>query len=107
MNDALKDFASWNIYIDDLNFKRGFFEELGEIPKTWTCYKSTDDVSIYTKVDSGANIVSVFYKFKCPTNISYPLSLMSEQDLFPEWNGGVVKMEIMANLSVNRKVVYN
>ena len=32
---------------------------------------------------------------------------MSEQDLFPEWNGGVVKMEIMANLSVNRKVVYN
>ena len=50
--------------------------------------------------------MSVFMKFKVPTNMMAPLSLLSEVDLFSHWVPGILKSEIKNDLSEFRKVLY-
>jgi hypothetical protein len=94
------------MYKEDLELKHYFFSELESIKDNWNCYANEPERQVYTKYEEGNSIVSVFYRFKCPTNMFFPLSLLSEVDLFKDWMPSIIRSDIVKNLSDFRKVLH-
>lgn len=94
------------MYREDIELKNIFFSELSHLKDTWSCYADLPDRQVYTKTEQGLNHMSVFYRFKVPTNMFFPLALLSEVDLFKEWIPSVLKSEILENKSDFRKIVH-
>ena len=59
----------------------------------WVTYAEEEDKQVYTKQFEGSSVFSVFYRFKVPANMFYPLSMMNEIDLMKEWIPGVILSE--------------
>ena len=104
--ESLRDFSPMQLYLDDIFMKKKFFSELESITKTWDCYANEDDKQVYSRLEVGSNIISLFYRFKCPTNMFYPLALFSEIDLFKDWIPDIIKSDIKQNLSNYRKTIH-
>ena len=103
--DHLKTCHIFQMYREDIELKNIFFSELAHLKDTWSCYADLPDRQVYTKTEQGLNHMSVFYRFKVPTNMFFPLALLSEVDLFKEWIPSVLKSEILENKSDFRKIV--
>lgn len=103
---AMSDFHIFNMYKEDLELKNVFFSELEHLKDSWDCYADLPDRQVYTKAEPGEGLVSVFYRFQCPTNIFYPVALLSEIDMFKEWVPNMQKSEVIKSITDLRKVIY-
>lgn len=95
--------AFW-VYKEDFELKDFFFEEISTLKNTWTCYADEPDRQVYTKPEKGLGLLTVFYRFKVPTSMYYPISLMNEIDLMKEWIPGIVMSRAVKKCSDYRLV---
>ena len=94
------------MYLEDVSLKSMFFEELAHLKDTWTCYADLAERQVYTKQERDSGIMSLFYRFKVPTSMFFPLALLSEVDLFREWIPSIIKSDILHNFSDFRKLLH-
>lgn len=97
--------AFW-VYKEDLEYKDYFFQEIDSIQKTWTRYSDDGEKMVYTKAEPGDSIFSVFFKFKCPTNMLYPLTLIDDVKKYTEWVPRVYKAGTLHEHSDTRRVIH-
>ena len=50
--------------------------------------------------------MSVFMRFKVPTNMMMPLGLLSEVDLLSQWIPGLLRSDLLKEPSDFRKILY-
>ena len=93
------------IYKEDLEYKDYFFNEIDNITETWTRYADEPNKQVYTKAEPGSSIYSVFFKFKVPTNMLYPLTLIDDVKKYTEWVPRVLKSELQYEHSETRRVI--
>ena len=65
------------IYKEDLELKRDFLYQKDHLTAEWHCYFNYPERQVYTKWETGSNIISCFYKIKIATNIIYPVALLA------------------------------
>lgn len=94
------------MYKEDFQLKNAFFEELEHLNERWVCYREEPDRQVYTKPEEGQNLVSLYYRFKVPTNMFFPLALLSEVNLFKEWIPSVIKSDTITPISDFRQILH-
>ncbi|CDW82781.1 UNKNOWN [Stylonychia lemnae] len=104
--NELQNCKVYQMFKEDIELQNYFFHELTLLKEKWTCYSEAPERTVYTKREPGQNILSVFFKFKVPTNLFYPLALLSEVDLFQHWMPYILRSEIMHNYSDFRKGLF-
>ena len=104
--ERLKDCHPFMRYIEDIQLKNKFFSELAHLKETWVCFVDEEDKQIYSKTEPGVNLISMFYRFKVPTNMFSPLSLLSEIDLIREWVPSIIRSDEIKKLSPYRRVLH-
>jgi len=63
-------------YLEDVQLKNQFFEELDNIKERWKCLKERPHKQIYFKRETGNGIISVFYRVRLETNMLKPYALL-------------------------------
>jgi len=64
------------IYKEDIELKNDFFTAFDNLD-SWQCYANEPERQVYTKHEPGKPLVSLFFRFKAPINMFYPIALIS------------------------------
>jgi hypothetical protein len=102
--EEMKDCKAFQIFKEDIELKNTFFSAADNL-ESWHCYANEPDRQVYTKREPGQPLVSLFFRFKVPINLFYPVALVSQADHIKDWMPSVVKSDILKTNSDMRKVI--
>ena len=64
-------------YLDDVEMKNWFFDELDHIKERWECLKERPHKQIYYKKETGGNgLISVFYRVRLESHMIKPYAML-------------------------------
>jgi hypothetical protein len=83
-----------------------FFKEIESLQTDWKCYSDEENRLVYTKSEEGQSILSIYFRAKIPTNLYYPVYILSQPERFKEWIPYIAKSDLISNATDFRKVLH-
>lgn len=93
-------------YLDDVEMKNFFFDELDHIKERWECLKERPHKQIYYKKETGNGVISVFYRVRLESHMIKPYAMLQEINLMKSWVPDMIRSDIIKLVSDWRKIIY-